>query len=736
MMMRTLPLVRALRAQCAGRSRGIALALLVLMWRPSVAVSQGQSPDLDSPDARERRLLPMLAMANAMPCFVTPPPIDRHGPASVAQREWLRTRLRPMGARVTGVATELQPRVAAAGVRVSYLEFPSRVPGALVPAYLVQPRGSARPTGAVMLVHGTTTTFEEAMGWQFDVGAGLGSTGRSAYHGIALSLARAGLEVLVPFIENDPAREGLEPWPRLARWGSWLSREGRGGAQSILLGNLLGGLDFLEDRGHVIAAVIGQREGGSLAMQLAAIDTRVAGVASLLPPLDRQELRNDISELLRWPTYTQAECGLDDVVLARLISPTPLLFANDTGGTAPQAFIARHSGPRVTARVRAAYDSSARGRFAARQFSGRAELHRGVAAWAATTLGGDPTAVSLEEPAIPGRSSLDEYPQDAIARYREAVTAAVFEGRPAQLLAIRPDVRNRDAFLAAIEPARRAAWRELTGIAWADEPPARVTGRDTVLVTDRYVLERLHLYWARRDLRFDALLATPRNANGRVPLVFSTDLTLGANELFGLPPLGRTEYLGAYGDVLAREGFAVFAPIVEPEVPNLLTPLWRARDPRANGAWSFFLPFYRAALGAAMQQVPVDPTRVMAYGISFAGYGALALTAFDARITTLVYSNPAHVHELQFERRDIDPAPWLSDGAAVWDLIERYLIYPRRFIREVESTERFELRPYQRVGEIAELYELLGDAQRFRFVAQPGGHLTNVSGILPWLRDH
>jgi hypothetical protein len=125
---------------------------------------------------------------------------------------------------------------------------------------------------------------------------------------------------------------------------------------------------------------------------------------------------------------------------------------------------------------------------------------------------------------------------------------------------------------------------------------------------------------------------------------------------------------------------------------------------------------------------------VTAYGISYAGYAALALTAFDPRITQLVYSNPAHVHSILFSAGVGDPAPWLSDGAPVWDVIERYLIFPRRFVREVEATERFERTEYQRVREIEELYAALGRSDRFQFVAHPNGHQTKIELLLPLIQ--
>jgi hypothetical protein len=600
---------------------------------------------------------------------------------------------------------------------------------------MIEPDRGALDSSAVLLIHGTRTSFEQALAWSFDQGQAANSS--SPIIGLALTLAAHGLRVLIPFVDDERLYGYHVPWSDLSRYGNSLAVRGLGNGQSILLGNLLGGLDFLASRGLRHVAVIGDKEGGGLALALGALDARVEAIGSLMPPLDRPALRQDIGEFLRWPLYTQVECAVDDPMLASVLTPKALLFAWDATDSELTPLISKFRSRSVDGELRRLYqDAGALARLRIQEFPNRSRTQVEVSRWALDALShGKNDAAIILDIQSPPPTSRDRYPASQIATLRAITADAVSNAAPFAQLNVNPDFGEELSFAESVRGAREESWRILTGTLRLPEPAAKVVRRDTLRVDGDYVLERVVLQWLRGGIRFEALLATPSGATGKIPLVFSLDVTSSSNELFGLPPIGRTAYLGAYGDVLARSGYAVFAPIIEGEVPNLLSPMFRARDPEAAGAWSYLLPLYRAALGSAMQLVPVDSQRVIAYGISFAGYAALATAAFDDRVTELVYSNPAHVHSMFFASGVGDPAPWLTDGAAVWDVIERYLIFPKRFIREVESAERYERFEFQRVRELQDLYVGFGRGDRFRFVYQPGGHQTVIAGILPWLNS-
>jgi hypothetical protein len=358
-----------------------------------------------------------------------------------------------------------------------------------------------------------------------------------------------------------------------------------------------------------------------------------------------------------------------------------------------------------------------------------------VSQWLRATLGFPKQEIAASR-ADPPQPRTERYPATELAALRTIWSNAILAEAKFPGLRHAPDLTAEDRYSRSVAPLRAEVWNQLTGGSEPAAPPMSIVRRDTVGYEGGAVVERLTLEWTSARIRVHALMAVPPTLDGsRPPLVFSTDATLGANELFGLPPSGPSEYLGAYGAQLSRNGYAVFAPIVEPEVPTLLSPVLRARDPASRGAWGFFLGLYRAALGTALLHRTIDPAKVTAYGISFGGYAALLLGALDNRVTQLVYANPANVHSTMFEFGGNEFANWLWDGHAVWDVTERYLVWPRRFIREVETSYRYEAFEFQRIAEIGEIYDLLGTGSRFRFVHQPSGHRTRVEILLPWMRE-
>jgi dienelactone hydrolase len=719
-----------------GARRWSLLAALATLSAPIAGPAQSVRENLDAADQRRRRLLPLLAVANASPCRRREGIAEWREGSVAGTRAGLRRQLRPMDRHRGGEILRRDRRVEVAGVTVDFVQFRSRAGEVAVPGYLLRPPVARRLKRGALLIHGTRTPFEEALGWNFGVAQGLISTGNSPIHGLAVTLAASGFDVLVPFVDDELPAGGLEPWSSLARVGSAIALRGEGGSQSILLGNLLGGLDLLEDQGAGAVGVVGDAEGASLAMLLGSLDNRVVAIASLMPALDRRALRSDLAELLRWPTYTQIECAIDDPTVARALASQSVLFAVAQTDTRMMEYRRRFGGEDVEAEVRREHALGGGTPVAFRAYPTTDVLQRSLAAWLTASLGALPTtATSGNQVPVLRRSSRDAYPIEAIAQYRRAIARATFDDSRTPVLAVAPSLETEPIFLKSVAATRSAVWRELTGGRPSVEAAAIVTERDTIPVAASYVLERVVLRWPATGARLEAMVATPREAPRPLPLVFSTDATLGANELFGLPPLGRTTYLGAYGDVLARAGFMVVAPIIEPEVPNLLTPLMRARDASSPGGWSILLPMYRSVLGAAFTLASVDTGRVIAYGISFGGYAALAIAALDDRVTELVFANPADVHEFLFAAPDLEHAPWLLDGAAVWDVMERYLIFPKRFLRESESTDRYERTAFQRPREVESLYRLLGRGDRFRFIAQPVGHRTYIEHILPWLRE-
>ncbi|MGH7618427.1 MAG: hypothetical protein ACREPM_14500 [Gemmatimonadaceae bacterium] len=706
----------------------MAVALLLVS---SSLKGQGAGHDLDSPAERQRRLLPFYAWAATAPCLTYDGPVRGDAESRMIQRAWIRNRVRPFGFPVEDSLELEEIRASSPQLVIKYTRIESRTTGVQVPAYIIEPAVPRPDSSAVLLLHGTRTSFEQAIGWNFDAGQARQST--SAIVGMAITLAQSGFRVLVPWVEDERLYSYTPPWGELSRLAGPLAAQRAGDGLSVLMANLEGMIDYLAASGARRIGVVGDREGAALSLILGALDERVGAVASLLPPLDRPALRADVSELIKWPPYTQSECALNDPLLASAIAPKPLLYIWNQADSEHVPLVARWGSRDIDAAIRRIYaEAGAADRLQITEAPTSIRTQWVLARWMRTALGLPPIADAVDG-RVPGPSRLDRYPVDALADVRIHWSAPFVQAAQLDFLSLRPDFSSAPAYKRSVAPARSAAWRILTGEPEMPEPAARILERDTVTTNAEFTLERLVLEWPRGRMRFQAMFAMPRRTQGAVPLVFSTDETLGANELFGLPPTGTTEYLGAYGVTLARSGYAVFAPILEPEVTNVVPPLMRSRNPNTPGSWSLFLPLYRSALGTALSMPRIDTSRVAVYGISFAGYAALAIGALDDRIKTLVYSNPGNVYRQMLEDGNNNFATWIWDGHAVWDALEQYLVWPRRFIREVEDSPRYEERTLQRVDEIRSLYEKLGTGSRFRYIAQPGGHVTKVLNILPWL---
>lgn len=184
---------------------------------------------------------------------------------------------------------------------------------------------------------------------------------------------------------------------------------------------------------------------------------------------------------------------------------------------------------------------------------------------------------------------------------------------------------NEKAFLKSVEPNRKRYRGIFAPPAWKPSGPARRT---------RYSdLQDIEAEWVSvpiGGINAEGILAVPRKAPGRVPLVIAQHGIGSSPELvFGVG--GGANAYKAYGRALVEAGFAVLAPA------NLITIDKRNRIERLARLAGTTLPGIeftrmRVLLDTALEDKRIDPDRIGMWGISLGGMATMFWMPMEPRI--------------------------------------------------------------------------------------------------------
>jgi dienelactone hydrolase len=714
-------------------SWNVAWLLALVVVAGSVRAQTGVP--LDGPTYRQLVGEPFWGALAAAPCR-----LPAHMPAKgttpnanvVALRADLLDRIGPLPVHAAGDQLERRRVYSGGRYNIDFVVIRSRLTDVSIFGYLATPIAGPPPP-AVLLLHGAGASFEQAFSWRFN--NGFERLDSSPMSGVGAALAEDGYAVLSLWISGQQLFWPLLPWSEYDSWGASLYQKiGRGSGYSIVMGHLLAAVDYLKSQGSASVAVLGWREGATLGLVLGAIDTRVTGVVSLSPPLDRRALRSNLEGVQYQSAFMQSDCAFDDPTIATLIAPRPLVFAYATSDSLSFTRWRRFVRPEIVRDIGRVYAARGAGaRFKVVVDASPDGMGLSLAARSSIDSMLTPQQIRSSARAVsPTQPAQEVYPTAYGARTQKEVDGYLSFLPSCRPLSVAPDLNDLDSFGRSVEPIRREV-RSRLGIP-SDPGRSRLRTLTRAVVADRgdYVLEWVYFRDDARGQSVGGLLASPRHTLQSRPAVLSFDGNYAVTEVFGLPPMGKTAYLGAYGDYLARSGRVVFAPLLSPEYGNAATTILRAKDPSAPTGWSRLVPYYMSAVDFLRQEPGVDTTRVLAYGISYAGYAALITTAVDPRITGLVYSNPAYVNAEYFKGSEASSAAvWLSDVCAIADVAMRYLIAPRPLVWEAEAKDvsAYERYPLEAPQSIEAVYRALGIASRFHFVRHGGGHETRVAGL-------
>lgn len=735
-------LCAALVSGVAETSAGQGAAPVVAPVR--VARLAGDTLGLDTPAFRDATSRPWWQYLATQRC---------EAERGVSADEALQRRVGALPLARAGVALRATPVAEGARYRVSLETVSGRLPGTEVVGWLLTPIGSAQGARAALVVHGAGASFETALGWRLPGGNPDGYA-RTPLTGVAAELALRGWTVFVPWVSDDHSFWPLLPWLELDNYAAaWRARGGPASAYGLVVPQLQAALDFVQRQsGDSTSRVLvaGWEEGAALGRVLAAVDARVGGLLVLGPVVDRAAYRHTAAGVRENAPFTHFDCTFDDAAAARRLAPRPLAHVIEAHDPTLSRYAAM-SGTRALASVRAAY-VRAGGDAAHVLVVGAGEpadtTRRALARalqWMAQQFGAtiDDTRMAVTASDWVPQPPNDRFPADRIAGARLALSHFV-SARPS--CTVPRDVLgvSRESFAREATRAQRALVQQL-GVRDAGprrtDAAVRIVHRDTLVVRQNTVVEWIVAESSRSALPLVGLLGTPRDAGLRDAAgVLSFDGNFGLSPLFGLPPLGATPYLGEYATILARDGDVVFAPLMPDWMPRGATALLRARDGDAASAWPLMLDHYAAGIDLLRALPTVDRARIGAYGISFAGYAALLTTALDARVSGLVYSNPAAVLPLYFQTdASATSSVWLSELCAVSDDAMRYLIAPRPLVFETDASDTGANQRYdgQQVAELRHIFDALGIGDRLTTVRHDGGHETRVFGLLsylPWRR--
>lgn len=271
------------------------------------------------------------------------------------------------------------------------------------------------------------------------------------------------------------------------------------------------------------------------------------------------------------------------------------------------------------------------------------------------------------------------------------------------------------------------------------KPPLDLRVHEDKVVDGRYRRLRIS-YNVEADERAHAYLGIPLELSGKAPAVVALHGTYaeGAKQAAGLIDNPDKAYL----DHLCCRGYVVIAPehFVSGERVPPEGPYETGRFYRKHPQWTAVGKFtyeHSIAVDVLQSRAEVDRERIGAIGHSLGGHGAFFLAAYDERVQAAACNCGA-----SFLRHNPDVEAWARDRWYVYlkpirpgllrgelppiDFHEIIaLIAPRAYLDVSALNDGNPLTQRQRVlmlMKIADVYELLGKADRFGFFVHGRGH--------------
>ncbi|HJP59258.1 MAG TPA: prolyl oligopeptidase family serine peptidase, partial [Gemmatimonadaceae bacterium] len=453
----------------------------------------------------------------------------------------------------------------------------------------------------------------------------------------------------------------------------------------------------------------------------------------LAAPLDRVRLRSSIEGVLREAQFVHRDCELDDVAMARLLAPRPLLYSYSTEDPSVQRFAGYISSP-VIASIRSLYSSvGARNAFGLMADTAwTADARRRLRTWVDGALQfiprDVPAHVNIEQP--PSQAAYRVGWMDSVRAHRQDYSV-----RLGTCLADRRKVNTSSipSFLRSVEPLRREVAERL-GVP-VSASPGRTTVIQKTLIAKRngYSLYFVQLRSTRTPILISGLLAIPQFLpSGGVPAVVSADGDAGLAAPFGLVPTQGQPYLNAYADRLAASGTVVFVAYYPFDFPEIAAAEVAARRVSNQSSFGYLIPVFSGVVDYLVSLPGVDKSRLGIWGISFGGAAALYAGAIDTRFSSVVFSDPVVTADVLYsDRTSASLATWWPEICSTVDAVQAYLIAPRRLVREngLRDNNGYERTPLESITRIRDVYASLGIESNFSFVRHSGGHETRPSDV-------
>jgi dienelactone hydrolase len=624
---------------------------------------------------------------------------------------------------------------------IDRIVFSDRTPGSITFGYLARPTPVKPGAPIVILLHGTGLHPQEAFG--LDVSGNYRQKERAdsaSFVKLGLELVEAGYVVFVPWLGDSDRSDSWPflPWANIEKMGgSMAGRLDRSGPYQLLMNQISGAVDYLigqlPEADAQKVAIVGWQEGASLASVVAAYDPRISAVVRLEAPLDRHALRSTALGVVSGATFSHVDCALGDEEMAALVAPRPLLYTYSTRDASVAEYRSFES-PTVMNRIRSLYQRIGRGGAFAVQGDTAWTMQnaRRMREWLDAAIAFVPrlTPDTIVPPKFTGSNV---YTTPWIDSTRLSRARFVAQLGPCIPPPVHPSFRSIPEYMASVEPLRRAVASHLRAQIVTSSAPITVVKRYVVDRQPGYTVEFISLSASRSTLPVMGLLATPNGAPAQtVPAVVSFDADVGLGRPFDLPQRENFPYLHGYAADLASKGMIVFAPFVPTPFPAIAPGELQARQAAGLTSFSLILAMYSGAVDFLLAEPTVDPKRIGAWGISYAGVVAQYATALDSRITSLVYSNPIVTQSVLFATADSPGlAPWWGEACSTADQSMTYLIAPRRFIREngVKDANGNERVPLETINAIRGVYHALGLDDRFDLIRRSSGHETFTTGI-------